>query len=97
MLKPYYERKSDVQIVNVKEVENDNNVEDTLELLYLPDSTKLYNSDVLADMDTKLLHLSESQRTDIKVLVQEYNCLFPDVPSRTNKINHDVDINDITV
>ena len=25
---------------------------------------------------------------------QEYNCLFPDVPSRTNQITHDVDIND---
>ena len=63
---------SDVQVVNVIDVENDSNVEDTAELFYLSDSTKLYNSDVLSDMDTKLRHLSESQRTDIKVPVQEW-------------------------
>ena len=75
-------------------VEN-NDIEDTTELFNLSESTtKLHNSDVLRDMDTKLSHLSESQRRDIEVLVQEYQCLFPDVPSRTDHISHDVEIND---
>ncbi|CAB4029730.1 Hypothetical predicted protein [Paramuricea clavata] len=93
MLKSYYERKNGVQVVNVIDVEN-NNIEDTTELFNLSESTKLHNSDVLRDMDTKLSHLSESQRRDIEVLVQEYQCLFPDVPSRTDHIAHDVEIND---
>jgi hypothetical protein len=93
MLKPYYERKSGVQVVNAINVQN-NDIEDTTELFNLSETTKLHNSDVLRDMDTKLSHLSESQRRDIEVLVQEYQCLFPDVPSRTDRIAHDVEIND---
>ncbi|CAB3980524.1 Retrovirus-related Pol poly, partial [Paramuricea clavata] len=96
MLKSYYERKNGVQVVNVIDVEN-TNIEDTTELFNLSESTKLHNSDVLRNMDTKLSHLSESQRRDIEVLVQEYQCLFPDVPSRTDHIAHDVEINDVNI
>ena len=76
-----------MQVVNAINVEN-NDIEDTTELFNLSESTtKLHNSDVN-------LNLSESQRRDIEVLVQEYQCLFPDVPSRTDHISHDVESND---
>ena len=94
MLKSYYERKSGVQVVNAIGVGSDNNIEDTTELFNLFESTKLYNSDVLRDIDAKLSHLSESQRKDVKALIQEYEILFPDVPSRTDRIAHDIEIND---
>ena len=94
MLKSYYERKSGVQVVKAIDVGSDNNIEDTTELFNLSESTKLHNSDVLRDIDAKLSHLSESQRRDVKALIQEYESLFPDVPSRTDRIAHDVEIND---
>ena len=94
MLKPYYERKSGVQVVQTIEVNNNRNTEDTTELFNLSESTKVHNSDVLRDIDTKLSHLNESQCSDIKALIQEYQSLFPDVPSRTDRIAHDVEIND---
>ena len=94
MLKPYFERKNGVQVVNTIEVGSDNNMEDTTELFNLSESTKLHNSDVLRDLNTKLRHLNESQREDIKALIQEYQSLFPDVRSRTDRIAHDVEIND---
>jgi hypothetical protein len=95
MLKSYYERKSGVQVVNAIEIGNNTDIADTTELFNLSESTKLHNSDVLRNIDhTKLSHLNEAQRRDIKVLVQEYQNLFPDVPSRTDRIAHDVEIND---
>ena len=73
MLKSYYERKSGVQVVNTIEIGNNTDVADTTELFNLSESTKLHNSDVLRDIDhTKLSHLNEAQRRDIKVLAQEY-------------------------
>ena len=95
MLKSYYERKSGVQVVNAIEIGNNTDIADTTELFNLSESTKLDNSDVLRDIDhTKLSHLNEAQRRDIKVLILEYQNLFPDVPSRTDRIAHDVEIND---
>ena len=41
---------------------------------------KLYNSDVLLNLDKKLTHLPEEERTVIKQLVEEFVGLFPDVP-----------------
>ena len=55
-------------------------------------SQGLQNSDILADLDSKLNHLGHSEREQLKTLILDYKHLFPDVPSRTNKIFHDVDI-----
>ncbi|CAB4005229.1 Retrovirus-related Pol poly from transposon, partial [Paramuricea clavata] len=60
----------------------------------LSETTKLSNSDVLRNMDSKLSHLQPSQRQDVLDLVNEYAQLFPDIPSRTDMISHDVDIGD---
>ena len=54
------------------------------------DTSKLTNS----NLDSKLSHLEESQRRDLKKLMQEYEDLFPDVPSRTGQIYHVMDVGD---
>ena len=38
--------------------------------------------------------MEESQHKDLKKLLQEYKDLFPDVPSRTDQIYHDVHVSD---
>ena len=45
-------------------------------------------------MDSKLNHLEPQQQDDIERLVRDYSQLFPDVPSRTAMISHDVDVSD---
>ena len=57
-----------------------------------PSSLKLQNSDILKDLDQKMSHLDSDKILDLKQLILEYEHLFPDVPSRTGKIFHDVDI-----
>ena len=43
-------------------------------------------------MDDKLAHLPPSHRKGLKKILQECEELFPDVPSRTNVIYHNVDV-----
>ena len=57
-----------------------------------PTCSKLQNSDILKDLDKKLSHLDQTQRDELKMLILEYEHLFPDIPTRTDKIYHDVDI-----
>ena len=59
-----------------------------------PASSKLQNSDILMDLDEKLLHLDPVQRKELKQLNHEYEHVFPDVPTRTDKIYHDVTVED---
>ena len=55
---------------------------------------KLQNSDVLANLDDKLGHLSDNVQSELKQLIHEREDIFPDVPSRTNAADHDVDVGD---
>ena len=57
-----------------------------------PGLSCLQNSDILCNLDSKLEHLQDSKRQELKELIYEYKHLFPDVPTRTNKILHDVDV-----
>ena len=57
-----------------------------------PTCIKLQNSDILKDLDKKLLHLDQTQRDELKMLILEYEHLFPDIPIRTDQIYHYVDI-----
>ena len=57
-------------------------------------SIKLHNSDVLLNLDRKLNHLPEEERTVIKQLIEEFVGLFPDVPGKTIAAHHDVDVGD---
>ena len=98
MLKPYVERSTDVvlQPASVNVVVSESKVELDSELSgnsFSPtDTTRLTNTDVLRNLDSKLSHLSESQRQDLEKLLLEFKHLFPDVPTRTDQIYHDVDV-----
>ena len=53
---------------------------------------KLQNSDILKDLDKNLAHLDQTQRYELKMLILEYEHLFPDIPTRTDQFYIDVDI-----
>ncbi|XP_077977779.1 uncharacterized protein LOC144433347 [Glandiceps talaboti] len=57
---------------------------------------KLKNSDILADLDTKLSHLSRERSEELKNLILEFKHLFSDVSEKTDKICHDVDVGNAT-
>ena len=97
MLKKYIDRDSNVissvNIVNsVPHEQNQMDSEDFNLEKSDPSSSKLQNSDILQNLDQKLSHLDSDKRLELKQLVLEYEHLFPDIPSRTDKIYHDVDI-----
>ena len=51
-----------------------------------PTCSKLQNSDILKDLEKKLSHLDLTQRAELKMLILEYEHLFPDIPTRTDQI-----------
>ena len=55
---------------------------------------KLQNSDVLANLNGKLGHLSENVQCELKQLIHEKEGIFPDVPDRTtcSAADHDTDV-----
>jgi len=55
-------------------------------------SMKLNNSLVLANLSKKLKHLSEIESAELEGLILEHSDIFPDVPSRTTIMDHDVDV-----
>ena len=56
--------------------------------------TKLTNSNVLQNLESKPSHLEESQCQDLKKLLQEYQDLFSDAFSKTDHIYYDVEVSD---
>ena len=55
---------------------------------------KLQNSQILNDLGTKLSHVPLVQRKELAEVITQYKEVFPDVPSKTNLIEHDVDVGD---
>ena len=55
---------------------------------------KLQNSQILNDLGTKLSHLPLVQMKELAEVITQYREVFPDVPSKTNLIEHDVDVGD---
>ena len=99
MLKKYIDRDSSVissvNLVNFVPLEhNQMDSEDMNFVKSDPASSKLKNSDILKDLDQKLSHLSSDKRLELKQLILEYEHLFPDIPSKTDKIYHDVELID---
>ena len=47
---------------------------------------------MLKDLDKNLSQLDQAQRDKLKMLILPYEHLFPDIPTRTDTIYHDVDI-----
>lgn len=63
-----------------------------------PDDSLLYgrlnNLESLSNLPVSLSHLPESKRAELVELVSRYPCLFGDTPSRTDWIEHDIDVGD---
>ena len=55
---------------------------------------KLPNSNVLANLDEKIGHLSDNVQCELKQLIREREDIFPNVPGRTIAAVHDVDVGD---
>ena len=99
MLKKYIDRDSyvilSVNLVNTVSLEqNQMESEDMNFVKSDPASSKLKNSDILKDLDQKLSHLNADKRLELKQLILEYEHLFPDIPSKTDKMYHDVELID---
>ena len=98
MLKQYIDRDSasvtPISVVSsVPQEQSEMNSEDMNLIKSDPVSSKLQNSDILKDLDQKL-YLDPVQRKQLKQLIHEYEHLFPDIPTRTDKIYHDVNVED---
>lgn len=103
MLKKYHNRDSSMikQVSSVSNVPQENSEidvncrQDICESTDTdPNPVKLKNSDILTNLDQKLSHLEPQQREELKKLILEYEHLFPDIPTRTDKIYHDVVLED---
>ena len=99
MLKKYIGRDSSfISSVNlVNTVPPEQNQMDSEDMNFVKSdiaSSKLKNSDILKDLDQKLSHLSPDKRLELKQLILEYEHLFPDISSKTDKIYHDVELID---
>ena len=100
MLKPNVERTRDpvLQLVNVNvvvsEPEEDlgSKLSSSSSSFSPTDTTRITNTDVLRNLDSKLSHLSESQRQYLEKLLLEFEHLFSGVPTRTDQINHEVEV-----
>ena len=53
---------------------------------------KLSNSEILKNLDTKLSHLTTTEKVEMEQLLKEFQQVFGDVPKRTTCIYHDVDV-----
>ena len=101
ILKEYFDRDSSISkpITVVNTVPQESNVfEPKLNSDFIdksdPGPSKLENSDILRNLNNKLSHLEPSQQEELKQLIHEYEHLFPDIPTRTDKIYHDVIVED---
>ena len=97
MLKEYVDRdSSNVTPVNaissVLQKQSEMNCEEMNFNKSYPICSKLQNSDILKDVDKKLAPLDQTQRDELEMLILEYEHLFSDIPTRTDRIYHDVDI-----
>ena len=101
MLKEYFDRDSSIskpitvvntvpQESNVFEPEVNSNFIDKSD----PGPSNLENSDILRNLNNKLSHLEPSRQEELKQLIHEYEHLFPDIPTKTDKIYHDVIVED---
>ena len=99
MLKQYIDRDSSsvtpISVVSsVPQEQTEMNSEDMNLIKSDPVSTKLQNSDILKDPNQKFSHLDPVHRKEMKQLIHKYEHLFPDIPTRTDKIYHDVNVED---
>ncbi|KAJ8245059.1 hypothetical protein COCON_G00236180 [Conger conger] len=53
---------------------------------------RLENSAYLRTLKSKFDYLTKEQRDDLVQLIGSYTCLFPDAPTRTNVLTHDIEV-----
>jgi hypothetical protein len=53
---------------------------------------KLRNSEILTKLDQEFAHLPADEQVELKQFIGDYPTLFPDVPSVTNTLIQDVDV-----
>ncbi|KAL1280368.1 hypothetical protein QQF64_014968 [Cirrhinus molitorella] len=53
---------------------------------------RLKNSEMLAELNSHLSHLSDVQRSAVESLIADFPVLFHDVPSCTTVLQHDIDV-----
>ena len=97
MLKPYVARESDStpKPVLCSIEENVEKSEQLSEELNESDScVKFSNSDVLANIEKKVSHLSPEQKVEIVSVIFGNRQLFSDTPGRTDLVDHDIDTGD---
>lgn len=102
MLKPYYERESkETEIVLAvipdraaagSHPQKDSVEEKEFEVGFEEFQCKLQNSQVLANLEEKLCHLSGVEKKEMMEVIQKYKHIFSDVPGRTSLISHDVEV-----
>ena len=68
--------------------------EDTESEVRLGNDQQPIKLQILNDLGTKLSHFPLVQRKELAEVITQYREVFPDVPSKTNLIEHDVDIGD---
>ncbi len=54
----------------------------------------LKNSESLKNLDFLFVHLPEPKRSELVEFIHKYPCLFGDIPSRTDWIEHNIDVGD---
>ena len=99
MLKQYIDRDSSsvtpISVVSsVPQKQSEMDSEDMNFIKSDPALSKFQNSDILKDLDQTFLHLDPVQRKELKQFIHEYEPLFPDIPTRTDKHYHDVNVED---
>ena len=96
MIKKYHDRDEcsvPVATVVVDSENGENACDQNVEDCEVGRSMKLQNSSVLNNIvDEKLSHLEPDQQNELSDLINEYSCLFPDIPSKTDMAFHDVDV-----
>ncbi len=54
---------------------------------------RLENSEILKDLHSYLNYLTMNQRINIVKLLSDFKCLFGDVPTQTNVLQHYIKVN----
>lgn len=105
MLKPYIARensnaappveatKIDAVAVNILVSEPHAGDEDELQTRHLSHQTaRLSNLEMIKTLSSLLGHQSRAQQSDVTALINHFPCLFNDSPTRTNVLQHDINV-----
>ena len=100
MLKPYHSRDEasvSVSLVSSgsKNESNDSKIENQSDVQFDMDDicqARLHNSCILNNLSQKFGHLTVEMQNSLEQLIHSYSKLFPDVPTKTDIICHDVDV-----